>query len=249
MPDRQDEAGRSPGAGDDAGPGENHPSSSGRGAPGGSGPRLGLWHRLLLVLPSARRREEKRSLGERISSAVLKPVDEESKGAAPEGPQSVEDLEHANRYADDTERLIGLVAAPLSAAIALVVTANQIANDPKHTSTYHVLELMFLAMAVLLMAAAWYRKRLYMGILLALIGLGIFNLHYWEFGIPFVLAGAWYLVRAYRAQRALKDALAGGGPATGGRSGGGGAGGPGQSKRYTPPATSKRRPGDKRKAG
>ena len=42
--------------------------------------------------------------------------------------------------------------------------------------------------------------------LTALYGLAVFNLHWWGFGVPFVLVGAWYLVRAYRAQRALKEA-------------------------------------------
>ena len=74
----------------------------------------------------------------------------------------------------------------------------------------------------------------------ALYGLAIFNLHWWGFGVPFVLVGAWYLVRAYRAQRDLKEA-------TGGRTerGTGGSGtAPMASKRYTPPsARPKRSPG------
>jgi hypothetical protein len=206
-------------------------------------PKLGLWQRFLLALPSAKRSEDKPSLGERLSGAVLKPVNEGADGAAPAEPQSLQELEDADRYADDTERLIGLVAAPVAAAIALVVTSNSRAIDPKNHSTYNALLLSFLVLAVLLMASAWYRKRLFMGITMALIGLGIFNLHYWEFGIPFVLGGAWYLVRAYRAQRALKDARAASPGGGGSSSGGGGGGGPGpsQSKRYTPPTPPKRR--------
>jgi len=223
MPDGDDAASRGSGA-------DREPGSGGA-AGGGPEPRLSLWHRFLLAMPSAKRDSEKPSLGERLSGAVLKPVNEDAQGPAADGPQTVEELEDAVRYADDTERLIGLVAAPLAAAIALVVSANQISHDPKNTGTYHVLELSFLVMAGLLMAAAWYRKRLFMGILLALIGLGIFNLHYWEFGIPFVLAGAWYLVRAYRIQRALKEAQAEGGTPGRGRTNGRG---PSQSKRYTP---------------
>ena len=56
---------------------------------------------------------------------------------------------------------------------------------------------------------AWLRKRLILGIVMALFGLGIFNLHYWGFGVPFLLAGSWYLVRAWRLKSKLK--LAGGG--------------------------------------
>ena len=40
------------------------------------------------------------------------------------------------------------------------------------------------------------RKRLFQGITLAIYGLGVVDLHYWGFGIPFLIAGAWYLVRA-----------------------------------------------------
>jgi hypothetical protein len=48
------------------------------------------------------------------------------------------------------------------------------------------------------------RKRMFLGIALALYGLAVFNLHYWGFGVPFLMAGAWYLVRAYRLNQELK---------------------------------------------
>jgi hypothetical protein len=57
---------------------------------------------------------------------------------------------------------------------------------------------------------------------MALYGLSIFNLHFWGFGIPFILAGAWLLVRAYRFQQKLKEANT----STTARL---------ESKRYTPP--------------
>ena len=63
-----------------------------------------------------------------------------------------------------------------------------------------------------MLTMAMLRKRLFLGIATALYGLAIFNLHYWGFGVPFVMAGAWYLVRAYRLQQALKLAK-GEGPA------------------------------------
>ena len=72
-------------------------------------------------------------------------------------------------------------------------------------------------------------------------GLAIFNLHYWGFGVPFLLVGAWYLVRAYRLQRDLKEAMA---DPSGGRAGQAGerVSVPARaSKRYTPP-TAPRRP-------
>ena len=77
------------------------------------------------------------------------------------------------------------------------------------TSTYQTLTFVLLGMAVLILVTSWLRKRLFMGIVLAMFGLGIFNLHFWGFGIPFLMAGAWLLVRAYRLHTKLK--LAGGG--------------------------------------
>ena len=49
---------------------------------------------------------------------------------------------------------------------------------------------------------------------MALFGLASFNLHYWGFGVPFMLFGAWLLVRAWRLQSSLKLA-AGDGPPLG----------------------------------
>ena len=66
---------------------------------------------------------------------------------------------------------------------------------------------------------AWFRKRLLLGIASALYGLSFFNLHYWGFGVPFILIGSWYLVRAYRLQQKLKLAKAGRRPGTVGSGG------------------------------
>ena len=63
---------------------------------------------------------------------------------------------------------------------------------------------MLLAMAALMLVAGWLRKRLILGIVMALFGLGIFNLHYWGFGVPFLMGGSWYLVRAWRLNSKLK---------------------------------------------
>jgi hypothetical protein len=87
--------------------------------------------------------------------------------------------------------------------------------------------------------------------------LAIFNLHYWGFGLPFILAGAWYLVRAYRLQRDLGVAT-GDKPARPGarRRGRGGTdtARPKPNKRYTPPAAPPKRsrppkPDGEQKAG
>jgi hypothetical protein len=88
-----------------------------------------------------------------------------------------------------------------------------------------------------MLAGAWFRKRLIIGIASALYGLSFFNLHYWGFGVPYIMIGAWYMVRAYRLSQKLKLARAEEGPILG----------PGGSraqpnKRYTPPAAPTRRP-------
>ena len=107
--------------------------------------------------------------------------------------------------------------------------------NPQHVSVslYHSLTLVLLGLAILMLVMGWLRKRLFLGIVMSLYGLAVFNLHYWGFGIPFILGGAWLLVRAYRAQRELRVATgdlpsrrAGGGPAVAR---------PKANKRYTPP--------------
>jgi hypothetical protein len=191
-----------------------------------------------------------------LSNFMLKPADagaDESRKKAMadvDGPTTVPEIEAAIKRADDKERIIGLLAAPIAAAIGLLITASLLANNPKallsngqlnklhvNPSTYLELGLVALVLAVLMLAAAWFRKRLLLGVAMALYGLSIFNLHFWGFGIPFVMFGAWLLVRSYRLQAKLKEAK--------------GVDGPGYrsatqrptqpSKRYTPPTAPPRR--------
>jgi hypothetical protein len=184
-----------------------------------------------------------------MEKAFLKPVD--SKKASPRTPlvrASLDDLAAA-KYADDQERLVGLSMAPLAGLIAIVVAAHQLANNPPahlqngrpnplHVSTAltHELELVLLALAAVILVSSLLRRRLFTGIAAALYGLAVFNLHWWGFGIPFVFAGAWFLVRAYRTQQAWKAATG-----EAGRGGGAPGGGAAPSKRYTPPTASSRR--------
>ena len=191
----------------------------------------------------------KPSLWLRFQTAIVKPDDPDSpKRKAPEPEQSREELEAAVARADDKERNIGFIAAPIGAIVGLLITANLI-NHAKSlgqsTSVYQTLTFVLLGMAVLILLMAWLRKRLFLGVLLAMFGLGIFNLRFWGFGIPFLMAGAWLLVRAYRLQKKLK--LAGGGsqstygppnsrlPSAGGML-------PRPNKRYTPPTEKLKRP-------
>lgn len=148
---------------------------------------------------------------------MLKPV--EVAPADDHEPMSPEELEEAVHSATDKERLVGLIAAPIAAAISFVVGAALVANDPAahlkggalnphhvSVSLYHELELVLLALSVGILAFSMLRKRTLLGIVTALYGLALFNMHYWGFGIPFVMAGAWYLVRSYRLNRELKEA-------------------------------------------
>jgi len=215
-------------------------------------PKLSFRQRVLLFLPSVRREKKQREpINDWLRRTFMKPEEPGSqrKAKAPELPESVDELEWLVKKADDKERAIGLVAAPIAAMIGFIVIHTLVVNDPRrftdgainthyvNLSTYDDLFLVLLALSVLILVMAMLRKRLYLGILTALYGLAIFNLHYWGLGIPFVMGGAWYLVRAYRFQRALRTAR-GDTPRYGPKaasSGGSKADRPESNKRYTAP--------------
>ena len=97
---------------------------------------------------------------------------------------------------------------PSSASSSARPPSDYAKNHHQSTTVYDELTYVILAMSVLILVSSLLRKRLFQGITLALYGLAVFNLRFWGFGIPFLLAGAWYLVRAYRLQQALKRAEA-----------------------------------------
>jgi hypothetical protein len=222
---------------------------------GGAPTRLSLWHRLLLSLPHLKRDPDREPLGQRLRSAMLRPVDPNTVVTAKDSnkPPSVDELENESAFANDKERLVGLLAAPFAGIIGISIISVQISRNPKqfvngqlnknYTSPalFHELLLVLLVLAVLMLVTAWFRKRLYLGLVMALYGLTVFNLHWWGFGIPFVMAGAWLLVRAYRAQRAVREAT---GDVGSGRGRGRGATTPAPrpNKRYTPPTAPPKRP-------
>lgn len=196
--------------------------------------------------------EERGGFRERLTDFFLKPsaAPPPSDRAGVPSP-TVDALEEAARFANDKERIIGLLAAPFAAAIGLLVYGALAGSDPpayvkdgfvdsKHVSLSLYAELLgvLLVLAVAMLATAWLRKRLFLGCAMALYGLAIFNLHYWGFGVPYLLFGAWLIVRAYRARRDLREATA----PRGSPGGAALATAPAQSKRYTPPS-SRRRPG------
>ncbi|HVA10315.1 MAG TPA: hypothetical protein VNG12_26680 [Acidimicrobiales bacterium] len=184
--------------------------------------------------------EPKMSLWERFRYAIVDP-DSDPKDAAPEDTRSKEELEEAIRYADDKERGIGLIAAPAGALIALLVTGaliNHAKSLHQSTSTYQTLTFVLLGITLVMLGTAWFRKRLILGLSTAMFGLAIFNLHYWGFGVPFVMVGAWLLVRGYRLQQKLKMATSDEG---GFRGASGAPSPPRASKRYTPPPSGGRK--------
>ena len=199
---------------------------------------------------------DKPTLSERFTRAVIKADSRER--PVDEGPQTVEELEEAVARMDDRERLIGLAAAPLAGVIAIIVVSTYGSKAGKPTSSVDSsLALALFALALVALACAWFRKRLYLGVVFALYGLSIFNLHYWGFGVPFILVSAWLLVRAYRLQRDLRQATEGSLSRTPGQRPNGGVTprrpSPKPSSRYTPPAASPGRssaakPANKRQA-
>lgn len=165
---------------------------------------------------------------------------------------TVEELEGAVKRANDKERIIGLLVAPVAAGIGFLVTASLVANDPKallangqinshhvSPSLYFELGLVTMALSLVMLGAAWFRKRVLVGVAAALYGLSLFNLHYWGFGVPYIMIGSWYLVRAYRLSEKLKKVKAG--DAGGYRPATSTTPLPPPSKRYTPPTAAPRR--------
>jgi Ca2+/Na+ antiporter len=153
--------------------------------------------------------------------------------------RSADELREAIRHSDDKERAIGLVAAPIAAIVGITVSDVLINNARTHhqsVAVYDELTFVLLGLAVLILVSSLLRKRLFQGITLALFGLALFQLHYTYVGFaaPFILAGAWYLVRSYRLQQSFKRAEAAG-PTAKSRTQAGRVARPRANKRYTPP--------------
>jgi hypothetical protein len=208
---------------------------------------------MLLALPHLRTGTQKVPLGDRLRDAVLKPADEgvPNNGAgakAKDKARAAEELEFESKYANDRERIVGLLVAPLAGAIGLVVVSDLISYDKTHKvhysqGLYESLAGVLVGLALVMLVTAWFRKRTYLAIAMALYGLAIFNLRYWGFGVPYVMMAAWLLVRSFRLQRDLREATGGSGPERGAQARRGSATvrNPRASKRYTPRATTARR--------
>jgi hypothetical protein len=199
------------------------------GSPDDAAPRMSLWQRLRY-------------------SIVVPDSDPGTKEVAYD--KSEEELSAEIKTASDKERAFGLIAGPVAAAIGFLIIDAQISHDPAQylssgklnaayvsVSLYNELLGVLIFLSVLMLVTALLRKRLFLGLSMALYGLAIFNLHYWGFGVPFVMAGAYLLVRAYRLQQALRRVTGSPGSGSGGRGGAGARSGPRPraNKRYTPP--------------
>jgi hypothetical protein len=178
---------------------------------------------------------------QRLKYSMVRPDDDPGEVAKQE-IRPVEEIEADIARSNDKERAIGLVAAPVAAVIGLTISSASINYAKTHglsTSVYDKLTYVLLGLAILVLVNSWLRKRLFQGITLALFGLAIFQLHYTYFGFaaPFLLAGAWYLIRAYRLSAELKRAEAAGPQAPRPKAGPNAAAPrPRRNKRYTPPS-------------
>jgi hypothetical protein len=154
-------------------------------------------------------RTPKMSFLQRLRYSMVVPDDTEKESGP---PQSGEEIQAEIDTITERERAIGLLIAPLAAVVAIFISQASISYAKDHNQSYSIyteLTYVLLGMSVLILVTTLLRKRLYLGIITALFGLGVFNLHYWGFGFPFIMVGAYYLVRAYRMQQNLRRTTGG----------------------------------------
>jgi hypothetical protein len=176
---------------------------------------------------------------ERLKYAMVRPDDSPDE-PSPADDRSADEIQEEIGRSNDKERLIGLIVAPIAAIVGLLITSASIDNARSHgqsVGVYEELTYVLLGLAVLILVASLLRKRLFQGITVALFGVAVFQLKYSYIGFaaPFVLVGAWYLVRSYRLQQALKNAVPGQGASRATRTNGSGPPRARANKRYTPP--------------
>jgi hypothetical protein len=178
---------------------------------------------------------------ERLKYSMVRP-DDDPKDVKEQEIRPVGEIEAEISRSNDKERVIGLIAAPVAAIVGLVISSASVNYARSHNESvgvYEKLTYVLLGLAILILLTSWLRKRLFQGITLALFGLAIFQLHYSYVGFaaPFILFGAWYLIRAYRLQQELKRAEAAGPSAPRPKAGPSAAAPrPRRNKRYTPPS-------------
>jgi hypothetical protein len=179
----------------------------------------------------------------------------------------IEDL----RRIDDRERLIGLIAGPLGAVVAVILMFHALAINPAVHHKGHIAPsiteaygIVGVFLGAIVVVAAFLRRRSFLGFTLLFMGISLGIV----FAIPFWIVGVWLLFRATRFQKELSELTGqptrgwlGGSAGSRGtaRAGAGGQGarsgasssrkkpatdhrGPVASKRYTPPKPSRPRP-------
>jgi hypothetical protein len=181
---------------------------------------------------------------ERLKYAMVRP-DNEPDDTRPAEDRPLDEVQVDLRSSNDKERAVGLVVAPVAAIVGILISSASIDNARSHGQSVGVFEeltYVLLGLAVLILVSSLMRKRLFQGITIALFGVAVFQLKYSYVGFaaPFVLVGAWYMVRSYRLQQELKRVEAsGGGPSRPVRAGPPRANGSAPraraNKRYTPP--------------
>jgi hypothetical protein len=178
---------------------------------------------------------------ERLKYSMVRP-DDDPKDVKEQEIRPVAEIEAEISRSNDKERVIGLIAAPVAAIVGLIISSasvNYARSHDQSVGVYEKLTYVLLGLAVLILLTSWLRKRLFQGITLALFGVAIFQLHYTYVGFaaPFILFGAWYLMRAYRLQQELKRAEAAGPQPPRPKAGPNAAAPrPRRNKRYTPPS-------------
>jgi hypothetical protein len=214
------------------------------GSGGDTPPKASAWNRVRMPR-SNNSDQSKPRLMDRLNAAVLKPEDPDkpspSRGAY---ELSGEELEVEAKQINDKERAIGLLAGPVATVITFFIVHLKVASDPParlangaidrlhvNPSTYEPLFWTLIILSFGITAMAMWRKRLPLGIVTSMYGLSIFNSGYFGFGVPFVMVGAWYLVRAYRLHRNLKESTV--------RGSAGKSGLTSPNKRYTPPSSAR----------
>jgi hypothetical protein len=180
------------------------------------------------------------SLWERVKYSMVEPDDDRGVGKEAQPVRPVEEIQEDLHRSNDKERTIGLVVAPVAAIVAIAISTASINYARTHHQNVHVydeLTYVLLGLSALILVASLLRKRLFQGITVALFGLAVFQLHYTYVGFaaPFILVGAWYMVRVYRLQQELRRSEADAG--VGRRNSVSASRGPRPrpSKRYTPP--------------
>jgi Ca2+/Na+ antiporter len=176
---------------------------------------------------------------ERLKYAMVRP-DDEPDDTRPAEDRPIDEIELDVRRSNDKERTIGFVVAPVAAIVGLVISSALIDNARSHGQSVRVFEeltYVMLGLAVLILVSSLLRKRLFQGITIALFGVAVFQLKYSYVGFaaPFVLVGAWYLVRSYRLQQELKKAQSSSGGSPRPTRANGSAPRARPNKRYTPP--------------